>query len=183
MLLFVTAAAITAPFAAHAEETSSATAEGSPVTHSDNIILLPAFTPVDIVILAPINSKTSKIGEMFPIMLAEPIVYEGKTLVPAGATGQGEVIHAATARAAGKAGELILAARYIEFNGQKIMLCSFKYGKSSGKSNADEAWVAGAVVAPPLTLFISGGNVDVPKGTLAQAKTATDNMIMIQGEK
>jgi hypothetical protein len=180
-LLCAAAIAVAWPDAGRTEEPAQPAA--APTAIPENAVLLPAFTPVDIVILAPLNSKTSMIGEMFPIMLAAPIVHEGKTLVPAGATGEGEVIHAAKARAAGKAGELILAARYVQVDGQKIMLRSFKYGSNSGKSNVDEAWVAGAVVAAPLTLFISGGNVDIPKGSLAQAKTATDNIITIRGEK
>jgi hypothetical protein len=145
-------------------------------------ITLPAFTPVDIEILTPLNSKTSKMGEFFDIRLAEPIMLDGKTIVPAGAVGKGEVIHSAKARAGGKAGELILTARYIEDRGQKILLRSFKYGATTGASNSDSALIAGAVMGAPLVLFISGGNVDVPAGTRAQAKTSEDNQLSKQEE-
>ncbi len=148
---------------------------------SPNAITLPALTLVELEILAPLNSKTSKIGEMFPIRLAEPIMVDGKTIVPAGAIGQGEIIHAAKARAAGKAGEMILAARYIEHGGQKITLRSFKYGTSTGKSNRGEAFAAGAIIAAPLTLLIAGGNVDIPTGTLAHAKTSVDHIFKTEG--
>jgi hypothetical protein len=146
------------------------------------VITLPAFTPVDIEILTPINSKTNKMGEFFDIRLAEPIMLDGKIVVAAGALGKGEVIHAAKARAGGKAGELILMARYIEDKGQKILLRSFKFGPTTGTSKRDEALIAGAVIAAPLALFIAGGNVDVPVGTRAQAKTSEDNMLLKQEE-
>jgi hypothetical protein len=146
------------------------------------VVTLPAFTPVDIEILTPLNSKTTKMGEFFDIRLAEPIMLDGRIIVPAGAVGQGEVIHSAKARAGGKAGELILAARYIEDRGQKILLRSFKFGATTGKSNRDGALIAGVVVAAPLVLFISGGNVDVPAGTRAQAKTSEDNQVLKQEE-
>lgn len=86
---------------------------------SDNevaeIIKIPAMTLIAIEIIAPISSKTAKVGEMFPIKLSQPIYVGGNLIVPMGAKGYGEVVHAAKARAAGKAGELIIAARYLEW--------------------------------------------------------------------
>lgn len=169
-----------APLLAVAQEMLPASDTAAPVAVTS--VTLPAMTVVEIEILTPLNSKTSKMGEMFPIRLAEPIMLDGNVLVPAGATGEGEVIHAAKARAAGKAGEMILAARYIDYQGTRIVLRSFKFGPSTGKNNAKEALVAGAVVAIPLTLLIAGGNVDVPTGTRAHAKTAADT-IFTEGEE
>ncbi|NJS13490.1 MAG: hypothetical protein HC788_01425 [Sphingopyxis sp.] len=111
----------------------------APLSVPEAALTLPAFTMVEIEILTPLNSKTSRMGEMFPIRLAEPIIIDGTILVPAGATGEGEIIHAAKARAAGKAGEMILAARYIEHRGIRIALRSFKFGPATGKSNVQEA--------------------------------------------
>lgn len=138
---------------------------------------VPALTPVDLEILAPLNSKTSKIGEMFPIKLSAPLMLGDQVIIPAGATGEGEVIHAAKARAAGKPGELILAARYIEHEGQRIRLRSFNFGPAStGKSHVDTAHAinvaSAAVPIVPVVLFIVGGQVDVPAGTAAHAKLA-----------
>jgi hypothetical protein len=142
-------------------------------------ITLPAMTPVDIEILTPLNSKTTQIGTMFDIKLAQPIMLDGNTLVPAGALGKGEVVHAAKARAMGKAGEMILAARFIEFGGQKIKLRSFKFGPATGQSKRDEAFVASQLLLPAV-LFIAGGNIDIPAGFKANAKTAEDMVIYQQ---
>jgi hypothetical protein len=142
-------------------------------------ITIPAMTPVELEILAPINSKTAKIGEMFPIKLVSPIVIDGRTIVPAGATGQGEVVHAAKARAAGKAGELILAARYVEWDNVRIPLRSFKFGRAAGENRTGTAIALGVVVAAPLALFVAGGQVDVAQGAAANAKIASDTIINI----
>ena len=171
---------------AHAQSSGNEAAISAPPVPETPVIdpktiVIPAFTFIELAILTPLNSKTSNIGEMFDILLSEPIIVDGITIVPTGAKGQGEVIHAAKARAAGKAGEMILAARYIEHNGQKIVLRSFKYGPSTGKSNRDEALIAGAIIAAPLTLLITGKNVDIPAGTLAHAKTSIDNTITLEG--
>lgn len=156
---------------------------GDPTVLARPAITLPAFTPVDIEILTPLNSKTSKMGDFFDIRLAEPIIVDGKILVPAGAVGKGEVIHAAKARAGGKAGEMILTARYVESHGQQLLLRSFKFGATTGSSKRDEALIAGALLAPAIALLISGGNVDVPAGTRAHAKTSEDNQLSQQEEK
>jgi hypothetical protein len=140
---------------------------------------LPAMTPIDIEITEALSSKTSQIGQMFGIKLAEPIMLDGTVLIPAGATGQGEVIHAAKARAAGKPGELIIAARYLDLAGTRLPLRSFKYGPTTGLNNVDKAAVVGMVIASPLMLFISGGQVDVPAGMRANAKTSVDVLISV----
>lgn len=84
---------------------------------------IPAETGVAIEITEPLTSMHSRTGQLFAIRLAEPIVVEGRTLVPGGVTGVGEVVHAARGGAvSGSAGELIVAARYLDFAGLRIPL-------------------------------------------------------------
>lgn len=142
---------------------------------ADNAIILPAMMTVELEIVEALNSKTSQTGQMFDIRLNAPITMDGRIVVPAGTMGRGEVIHAAKARAAGKAGELIVNARYLDFQGIRLPLRTMKYGKgATGKSNVDEAAAVGLVVATPLILFITGGQVDIPAGMPAVAKLADD---------
>lgn len=131
---------------------------------------IPAMTPVDIEILDAVSSKTNKPGDMFRIRLAEPIEIDGKTVVPAGVEGQGEVVHAAKARAAGKPGELILAARYLDWNGARLPLRSFGYGKAAGKDRVDTAFAVAVGAGSVFALFVSGGQIEIPVGTRANAK-------------
>lgn len=139
--------------------------------------VIAAGTLVDIEITEALNSKTSQIGAMFGIKTAAPIKVGDVVIVPAGATGQGQVIHAAKARAAGKPGELIIAARYVEQGGVRIPLRTFRYGPSVGKNNVETAAAVGIIVATPLILIITGGQIDVPIGTKANAKVAADTQI------
>jgi hypothetical protein len=140
---------------------------------------LPAMTLVEIEIVDALNSKTSHIGETFNIRLAAPIMIDGQIAVPKGTTGKGEVIHAAKARAAGKAGELIIAARYLDYQGMKLPLRSLKYGQdTAGQSHVGEAAAVGIVVAAPLVLFVTGGQVDIPAGMPATAKLASDVQVL-----
>lgn len=139
----------------------TATAHGAP-----SCCVLADGTLVQIEVVETLNTKTVQRGQRFPLRLVEP-VYAGDTLVlPAGTEGEGEVVHAERARMAGKAGELILAARFLRTPSGNLPLRGMKLG-GAGESHADAAfWV------PLVGFVINGGQVEVPAGTRAQAKLA-----------
>jgi hypothetical protein len=167
---------------ATAQQETTGGQQAETATQPSEMRSIPALTFVDIEIVDPLDSKTNKPNDSFKIKLAEPIEIGGKILVPAGTPGMGEVVHASKARAAGKPGELILAARYLDYNGTRIPLRSFKYGKSVGKNNVDKAAAVAIVVASPLALFVVGGQVRIPSGTIANAKTSMDVAIPLSTE-
>jgi hypothetical protein len=131
-----------------------------------------AKTVVDIEIAQSLDSKTTKPGERFAIKLASPIVVGGRTLVPAGITGEGEVVHAAKARWGGKAGELVLAARYLDCGPTRITLGYFKFG-AAGENRAATA-LGASIIVPFAGFLIAGGEMRVPSGTRANAKVRSD---------
>jgi hypothetical protein len=131
-----------------------------------------ASTIVDIEIMEPLSSKTAKMDATFPIRVAVPVVVDGRELIPAGTAGMGQVIHAAKSGGGGRAGELLLAARYLELNGVRIPLRRFKLG-ASGAQKADEAFAVGVVV-PFGQLLVKGKEIEFPAGTRANAIVAAD---------
>ena len=74
----------------------------------------------------------------------------------------------------GKAGELVLAARYLDYQGTRIPLRSLRYGKGQGKDNVDTAAIVGFAVSGLITPFITGGEVRIPAGADVWAKVAAD---------
>jgi hypothetical protein len=139
--------------------------------------LIPALTPVKLELMATLGSKISKSGDIFEIRLAEPIIIEGQAVVPAGTTGLGEVVHAKKSGGGGAAGELILAARYLDFNGQRLRLRSMNFSQNGQPKINTVNTIAVASAASPLPIgmlgfLISGGQVVVQQGTIATAKTA-----------
>lgn len=99
---------------------------------------------------------------------------DGQQLIPAGVTGMGEVVHAKKT-GVGVGGELVLAARYLDFNGQQIKLRSMQVG-GQGKDNQALTFAVGATVGLP-ALFIRGKHIVVPEGSLATAKIAAQVVI------
>jgi hypothetical protein len=144
-------------------------------------LLLPKTTPLIIAIDKEMGSKISKTGETFPIRLVQAVSVDGVEVLPAGITGQGEVVHAKKAGLAGAAGELVLAARYLDLNGRRIELRSFRFmeaGETSLGKGQDNTGVSNitTAVAGPIGFFIGGGNTNVLPGTVANAKTRNDEL-------
>lgn len=134
--------------------------------------LVPAGSYVQLELTDLLSSKQRKRGDRFPIRLAEPFKVDGKVVLPAGLRGEGEVIHVATSNIGGKPGELILAARYLDYGATRIPLKGMKLGRA-GQDNSTALMVAGMVVSP-LLMFLPGGEVQIAPGTRANAKVAAD---------
>jgi hypothetical protein len=140
-------------------------------------LTVPALTPVRVELLTELGSKISKTGDTFPIRLAEPIVIDGRVVVPAGITGLGEVVHAKKSGGGGAGGELVLAARYLDVAGQRLRLRSLRVAVT-GKSKIDTANAIGVAssatvpVAAFIGFLLKGGQTTIPAGTVADAKTA-----------
>ena len=130
---------------------------------------LPDGSPVQLEVVGPISSKTAVRGQTFALRLAQPLSTAEGVLLPAGTEGAGEVIHAERSRGGGKAGELILAARYLQGPEGPIKLRGMKLGGSgSDKTGA----AMGASLILPLGGFVRGTEIEIPAGTPANAKLA-----------
>lgn len=164
------AATTETPAAATPIGDATATEPATPLDH------LPAGTIIEIRVDEPVNSKTHKTGDWYAISLSRPIMLGDAILVPAGTPGRGQVVHAAKSSWGGKAGELILGARYLEYDGRQIALRGMKLG-GVGDNNEGIAFatmVAGGLVATPLVFAINGKNADIQTGMLATAKLTAD---------
>jgi len=130
---------------------------------------IPAGTPVEIENVEAVGSRHSHTRDSFTIRLAVPIVVDGRTIVPAGATGVGEVVHAARS-GGGLGGELILAARYLEVDGVRVALRSMRFAVTGADGRI--SWMSG----PGYVAMTrgSGGNIEVPAGTRHKAVVAAE---------
>jgi hypothetical protein len=136
------------------------------------LVTVPALTPVTVRLEELISSNKNKPGDRFRITVAEDVRVEGQLVIPAGSAGEGEVIHAAKSGAGGKAGELILAARYVRVGDVNIRLRSFALGVV-GKDQTGNSLAASMIIGP-FAMFVKGGVVTVPPATLGVAKTALE---------
>jgi hypothetical protein len=139
---------------------------------ADILVSLPALTPVPVRIEEEIASNRHKSGDRFRIVVVEHVMAGDRVVIPAGSEGEGEVIHAAKPGAGGKAGELILAARFVRVGEIEVRLRSFALG-AVGKDRSGNA-LATSFVAGPFAMFVRGGAIVVPAQTVGLAKTALE---------
>ncbi len=130
---------------------------------------IPAGTTVVLQIDSEVSSKVAKEGDWFPIHLAEDVLIDGRLALPANTPGQGQVVHAARKGLAGKAGELIIAARYLDHDGTRIPLGYLRWSQA-GQDNTTGAVIA-TMIFTPAGFFVQGGDVTLQAGTQVTART------------
>ena len=135
-------------------------------------IRIPAGTVVQVEITEALSSETSLQQQVFGLRLPEPIVVDGREIVPAGAIGGGEVIDAHPSAFGGRQGRLIISGRFIEIGGQRVRIRAMQVA-SAGENRTGAAVAAGVLIGIPAYL-IQGGEVHMPVGTRATARIAAD---------
>ena len=143
------------------------------------IVRLAAGTLLEVELVSPLSSATSHLGDRFALRLAAPISDNGVELVAAGAIGEGEVIDAAHAGMAGRAGKLILSARHLELNGRptRIRALTLITTGQSGIGQSRVGLATGVMLLPyvgPTAVLIRGGEVEIPAGAHYTVKLAED---------
>jgi hypothetical protein len=138
--------------------------------------LVPAGSVLEVAIQAEINTRVAKATDHFPITVARGLELGGYTVIPAGAPGHGEIVHAQRSGSFGKPAELLLAVRWIEVNGQRIEMRHFR--PHTGK---DKTTTAGNLTMVPVaglfSPFIRGGEIVLPVGTVAIAQVRADTHV------
>jgi len=154
--------------AEHQPAVSASTVE--PVLAQVAPSVVPAGTLVALRVDENLSSRTSRRGDTFSLTLVNDIWSGNRLVVPAGTKGLGQVVHAAGKGFGGRAGELIVTARYLEIEGRRIVLRGFKLA-AAGADNAETAAISTAMV-PIAGVLITGTSATIRVGQLAQAKLA-----------
>jgi hypothetical protein len=161
------------PPVAAAQTTEASAAQAAPESATP-VVAIPVLTPVKLVLKQNVGSKISTGGEMFAFTLAEPLLIDGREIVPAGTPGMGEVIHAKKGGGSGSAGELVLAARYLQVGDRRLRLRSLQVAEAGKDKIGTVNALAPVPVVGMFGFLVKGKEIDLPEGTLLHAKTAED---------
>lgn len=140
-------------------------AETPPVAAAPAAEVVPKGTVVPITVTQEISSATAVRGDMFTIELAAPLMLGDKVVLPAGTPGMGQVVHAKSKDTGGTPGEILIAARYLEFEGKRIPLKGFQLSAGGRDTGAASLWALG---------LVKGSETTIPKGAGGPAKLAED---------
>ena len=155
----------------------------APIAHSAPFpSVLPKGTRVTIEIDQPLSSNTSIPASRFAVHLAEDVIVDGYRVIMAGATGEGEVVHAAKAGWGGKAGELIINARFLDCDSVRLPIGKMRFA-ARGADKVGEA-IAMSMAFSPAMFMVSGGKLEISSGTRADAATLADSpLASIEGTR
>ncbi len=179
MRSFVCASVVTAAISISAAAVGQTVSPPSPAAappsgSSASPAVVVAGTVVDIQIVDAISSKVVKRGDTFAIRLASPILLGDKVVVPAGTPGIGQVVDVAPSGALGKPAKLLLAARYLDFNGTHLPLHTMRLYVEGQDNTAAIFAVSFVPYVGILGAFAHGGEIEIPAGAKALAKLAAD---------
>ena len=151
-----------------------AAAQAPPEPVSAATAVVPAGTPIRIEIAETVGTKTHKQGDTFAIRLAAPILHDGKVIVPAGVPGQGQVVDSDRAGIGGAPGKLVLAARWVEYDGKRIPVRTFRFAPSGEDRSVTSMQVSTWPYVGVVGVFLTGGEITVQPGAIGDAKLAAD---------
>lgn len=149
------------------QATLSATPATAAIAPSgDNI--LRAGTSVSVRLLEELTTerKAARVGQRFRMEIAEPLMLNGKVVVPSGSPVQGEITEVRNKGMWGKSGHITARVLYATVSGRQVRLS----GSFDDKGVTGTAGVVGAIVLVPIAgFFVTGTSAKIPSGSVAGA--------------
>lgn len=119
--------------------------------HREKPVTLPEYTPIHVTLDQAVASDQNRPGDRFDATVSEPVVIDGKAVIPQGARVEGVVVDAKrSGRLMGRA-RLQLALQTVEVNGQEYdvrTMSRTRIGGNHKKRNA--AWIGGGAAGGAL---------------------------------
>ncbi len=107
------------------------------------------------------EGKKLRVGQRFQLEVAEPVVIEGQTVIPAGSPVTGEVTDVRNKGMWGKSGGINARVLFVRANGRQIRMT----GQIDDKGVTGTAGVVGALVVIPVAgFFVTGTSARIPVG-------------------
>lgn len=189
LMLMIQAAEPHAPPVLHPSDNSESpqaaeTVDASPTSTNatapaPKAILLPRDTPVHLMTLTEVSTKTDTQGHKFKLRVNEDVVLSGMTVIARGSLAWGEVTSAESSGNLGKGGRLTARLLYVDVNGQRVPI----EGDTSAKGRTATAeTVVGVLGLGLLGLFAKGNNAKIKAGEKITAFVAEDIELAATGD-
>jgi len=121
-------------------------------------IILPAGTPIPVTVNESLSSETSRPGDQFDATLYEPVVVDGKTVIPNGARATGRVVDAQPSGRLSSPGRLEITLASVEVSGTRYEIDTSDASRSArGHTKHNLTFIGGGTAAGALIGALAGG--------------------------
>jgi hypothetical protein len=121
---------------------------------SNAIPALAAGTPIRLMVMREINSRTAQAGTRFRLRVDEPVFLNGVPIVPVGTTAWGEIVAVTKNGAVGKSGKLAARILYLDLASGPVPL----RGEMKDQGSGNGAGVVLAIVGFGVFGLLTGGD-------------------------
>lgn len=147
------------------------------ISAAAEIIMVPTGTPVNLISLETVSSKTAQIGQRVRFSVESDVKVKGKVVVKKGAIAIGEVTEVSVAGIAGTAGKLVVKLQMVEaVDGSNLQISATKGAEGQSKLAQSVAVTALCCV---LAIFIKGKDVTFEAGSFYAAYILTSTEVQV----
>jgi hypothetical protein len=134
------------------------TASQQPAPEPPRPIVVPAGTPITVVLSTTISSRVAKPGDDFEATVSDPVIVEGRSAIPKGAHVTGTVVNAKKQGAFKGEADLAIRLTRVEIRGKGFMIATDTYGGTQkGKGKRTAVVTGGGAAVGALIGGLAGG--------------------------
>ncbi len=146
---------------------------------TETMLRIGTEVPVSLMTELTTKNKALRVGQRFEVETTEAITLNGRTVIPIGTPGVGEVTTVSNKGMWGKSGHFDIRLLYLRVGDRKIKLTGT--GNDKGVAGGAAAVAVSAIVFLPAGFFMTGTSALLPAGTIIKGFLGEDVPVSFAG--
>lgn len=130
-------------------------------------------TPIHLATDTEMNSQENRVGDRIDLRVLDAVSLNGRTVIPVGTRGVGEITLVRKKGMWGKSGRLEFRPLYLVLGDRQVPISTHKNTREKGETGTAGV-VASIVVLPLAGFFVTGTSARIPRGSTVDAELSED---------
>jgi len=130
-------------------------------------------TPIRLATDTEMSSQENRVGDRIDLRVLDAVSLNGRTVIPIGTRGVGEVTHVRKKGMWGKPGRLEFRPLFLLLGDRQVPISARSTTKEKGEKGTAGV-VASIVVLPLAGFFVTGTSARIPRGSTVEAELSED---------